>query len=268
LRLFDRSGRSPRLTRHGEAVAQAAAGVQGEVEALDELVTRLKEGTETRITVVVDSLFPVESLVGFAKDFAAEHPSVELVLLTELLSAVTAQVRDKHATWGVAVEDADLSGLEQKHIASIRLVPVAAPSHPLAKHRGPIEPDALREALQIVLGERSSGGARQGEDAPRDHGVLSTKTWRVVDLATKHALLLGGLGWGQMPEHVVREDVARKRLVELPIQAFGPEALTRGLVLVWRRGGSFGPVARWAETRLSDLCRKAIGSPRAPRHAT
>ncbi|MGH7295415.1 MAG: helix-turn-helix domain-containing protein, partial [Polyangiaceae bacterium] len=31
LRLFDRSGRSPRLTRHGEAVAAAAAGVQGEV---------------------------------------------------------------------------------------------------------------------------------------------------------------------------------------------------------------------------------------------
>src|SRR5690349_13121496 len=46
LRLFDRSGRVPRLTQHGEAVALAARRVEGEVEALDELVASLKRGEE------------------------------------------------------------------------------------------------------------------------------------------------------------------------------------------------------------------------------
>ncbi|MGH7293961.1 MAG: substrate-binding domain-containing protein, partial [Polyangiaceae bacterium] len=223
----------------------------------------LKAGTETRLVVVVDSLFPVESLVAFAKDFGAEHPSVELVLLTELLSAVTAQVRDRHATWGVAVEDADLSGLERRHVASVQLVPVAAPKHSLAARRGPLDAEALQDSVQIVLGERG-GGATGG---PPDHGVLSPRTWRVVDLETKHALLLAGLGWGQMPEHVVRDDLARKRLVRLRVQALGPEPLGRGLLLVWRRGSSPGPVARWAERRLSELCRRAI-DPSRTLHAT
>jgi DNA-binding transcriptional LysR family regulator len=38
LRLFDRSGRVPRLTHHGEAVLVAATRVAADVEALDELV--------------------------------------------------------------------------------------------------------------------------------------------------------------------------------------------------------------------------------------
>src|SRR5271170_6858195 len=67
LRLFDRSGRVPRLTEHGEAVLAAAARVGGEVDALDELVADLKRGVETRLTIVVDVLFPTAALVDFAK---------------------------------------------------------------------------------------------------------------------------------------------------------------------------------------------------------
>jgi DNA-binding transcriptional LysR family regulator len=253
LRLFDRSGRAPRLTHHGEAVAAAAAGVQGEIEALDALVASLKRGTETSLAIVVDVMFPTASLVAFAREFAAEHPSVELVLFTEILSAVTAQVRDKQAAWGIAVEDADMTGLESRHLASARLVPVAAPSHALARSKRSIGAAALAKAVQIVLSERGGGN--------KDHGVLSTRTWRVVDLATKHALIASGLGWGLMPEHVVRADLEAGRLVGLRLDAWGDEPLTRSLMLVWRRGAVFGPVARWAETRLAELCQKAVAGP-------
>jgi DNA-binding transcriptional LysR family regulator len=79
-----------------------------------------------------------------------------------------------------------------------------------------------------------------------------------VDLATKHALIAGGLGWGHMPEHLVREDLRTGRLVELPLDAWGAMAPRRSLVLVWRRNAVMGPVAQWAQDRLSDLCRKAV----------
>src|SRR5581483_1253967 len=80
LRLFDRTGRVPRLTAHGEAIVAAAARVGAGVEALDELVESLKEGAERALSIVVDALFPTESLVGFARDFARQHPDVRLVL--------------------------------------------------------------------------------------------------------------------------------------------------------------------------------------------
>src|SRR5690349_9297431 len=73
LRLFDRSGRVPRLARHGEAIVSAAARIDGEVESLDELVQSLKRGEERTLSIVVDVMFPIASLVEFARDFAREH---------------------------------------------------------------------------------------------------------------------------------------------------------------------------------------------------
>ena len=132
LRLFDRSGRVPRLTQHGEAVVAAAARALSDVEAIEELVASLKRGEETTLRIVVDVMFPTNSLVAFAKEFGALHPSIELVLFTEVLSAVTAHVREKRSTFGIAVEDANMKDLDRRTIAGVRLVPVAAPAHALA----------------------------------------------------------------------------------------------------------------------------------------
>ncbi len=254
LRLFDRSGRVPRLTQHGEAVVAAAARALGDVEALDQLVTSLKSGAETSLRIVVDVMFPTDALVAFAKEFVAEHPSTELVLFTDILSAVTAHVREKRSTLGVALEDADMKDLDRRAIADVRLLPVASPTHVLAAARGPIDAAGLADAVQIVLGEHR----HDAERASDDKGVLSRRRWRVVDLATKQALIAHGLGWGNMPEHTVRDDLRSGRLVTLQLEALGPEALRRSLVLVRRQDVVLGPVARWAQTRLGELCRSKV----------
>ena len=261
LRLFDRTGRVPRLTAHGEAIVAAAVKVGADVDALDELVGSLKRGAERSLQIVVDMLFPTESLVAFAKDFAREYPGVQLVLFTEVLSAVTAHVRDKRSAWGIAIEDADLSALDRRSIADVRLIPVAAADHPLGRwqtaHLGAsIDAAALADSVQIVLGEH-----RQGSDGGGpDHGVFSPRTWRVVDLATKQALIAGGLGWGHMPLHLVRADLQSHRLVELHLTAWGDTAPRRSLVLVWRPHAVMGPVARWAQEHLAMLCRRAVAA--------
>jgi DNA-binding transcriptional LysR family regulator len=264
LRLFDRSGRVPRLTQHGEAVVAAAARTLGDVDALDELVASLKRGAETTLRIVVDVMFPTDALVAFAKEFCATHPSIELVLFTEVLSAVTAHVRERRSTWGIAIEDADMKDLDQRAIAAVRLVPVAAPGHALALCAGPIDAAGLSDAVQIVLGEHRHE-AEQGAD---DHGVLSRRRWRVVDLATKHALIANGLGWGHMPEHVVRDDLRAGRLVALNLEAWGRAALQRSLVLVRRRDVVMGPIARWAQGRLGELCLRDVEPDGATNHPT
>jgi DNA-binding transcriptional LysR family regulator len=45
--------------------------------------------------------------------------------------------------------------------------------------------------------------------AGRDYGVLSGRTWRLADLGAKQSMLLAGLGWGNMPAHLVEADIAQ-----------------------------------------------------------
>jgi DNA-binding transcriptional LysR family regulator len=264
LRLFDRSGRVPVLTEQGEAVVAAATAVHGGLDALDELVANLKRGAETSLSIAVDVLFPISSLIDFAKEFAREQPGVELMLHSDVLSAVTAHVREKRSTFGVAIEDADFSGLERRAIAEVRLLPVAASFHALATRAGPLGAASLAEAVQIVLGEHQ----QEGERASGDRGVFSPRTWRVVDLATKHALIENGLGWGHLPEHLVREQLGAGSLVELSLEPWGGVAPRRALVLVWRPAAVVGKVAKWAQSRLSELCQQAVAGARSGHHTT
>jgi hypothetical protein len=41
--------------------------------------------------------------------------------------------------------------------------------------------------------------------------VIGTQTRRLTGLGSKHMLLKEGIGWGYMPEHIVREDVEKGR---------------------------------------------------------
>lgn len=257
LSLFDRSGRLPRLTAAGQAVAQAAGRIETGVAALDELVRGLKQGAETELRIIVDVLFPAAALVAFAREFRALHPAVELVLFTDVLSAVTAHVRERQSSWGIAVEDAELSELERRVIAHVELVPVAAPEHPLARQQRPLDLAQLADAVQIVLGTQRP----EAQAASEDRGVFSARRWRVVDLATKLELIAGGLGWGHLPEHVARADLRAGRLVQLQLEAWGNQPLRRTLLLVSRPDASLGPVARWAQSRLGQLCRNGSLEP-------
>ena len=74
LRLFDRTGRVPRAHRARRGRRRGGGAVEADVDALDELVASLKRGAETTLPIVVDVMFPTESLVAFAQGLRARAP--------------------------------------------------------------------------------------------------------------------------------------------------------------------------------------------------
>ena len=98
---------------------------------------------------------------------------------------------------------------------------------------------------------------RGGERSP-DHAVLSTRTWRVADMTTKHELIRDGLGWGNLPEHIARKDLAKGRLVRIRPDAWDARGLQVPLAAAHRTDVVLGPAGRWVLARLGTLCRKAL----------
>ena len=82
--------------------------------------------------------------------------------------------------------------------------------------------------------------------------------WRLADLGAKHALLLAGLGWGNMPEPLVRDDIGAGRLVRLNIPEGGG---FYPLQAIYKTATPPGPAGRWLLERFVQRGRTDIAQP-------
>lgn len=242
--LFDREQtRKPTLTEAGIAVLSEARTLSVGVDNLRAKVRGLIEGLEAEVTLVVDVMLPTARLVDAMQAFEAKFPTVPLRLHVEALGATTQLVDTGVAKIGVSGGPIQLAipGIERTQIGSVELIPVAAPSHPLAKSKSNAPGDA-RKHVQLVLTDRST--LTKG----RDFGVIAVKTWRLADLGAKHALLRTGVGWGNMPEPMILDDLKAGRLVRLNLPDWRGGPYT--LYAIHRTDSPPGPAASWMIQRF------------------
>jgi DNA-binding transcriptional LysR family regulator len=243
--LFARQGsRRPELTDAGKALLAEARAVADDVDGLMAKVRSLHQGLEAELALAVDVMMPSTTLAAVLREFQRMFPTVFLRLHVEALGAVAALVLEQKAQLGIGGPViVDHPELERVAVGEVGLVPVAAPSHPLAK-LDRIVPGATRQHLQLVLTDRSP--LTEG----RDFSVASPRTWRLADLGAKHALLLEGIGWGGMPRHAVADDLKAGRLVELTMPEAPP--VLYGLNALWRKDCPPGPATSWMLDAFQD----------------
>jgi DNA-binding transcriptional LysR family regulator len=243
--LFARAGTArPRLTSGGQAILSDSRNLAFALDGLLAKARGLTHGLEAEVSLVVDVMLPARKLVRALDDFRKKFPTVALRLQVEALGAVTRAVMEGTAAFGVSGPLELASDLLTRGPAgSVKLLPVAAPDHPLALLPGPISAANARDHIQLVLTDRST--LTQG----RDFGVVSVRIWRLADLGAKHALLLAGMGWGNMPKPVVNDDLKRGRLVELKIETHAEGVYP--FHTLYRSDKPPGPAASWLMERLA-----------------
>jgi DNA-binding transcriptional LysR family regulator len=247
--LFDRkSTRKPQLTEAGKTVLAEARTVSNGIDDLRAKVKGLLQGLEAELHLVIDVLFPSERVVDALKAFREKFPTVLLHLHIEALGAVTKLVLDRVSTLGISGPLAsNFEGLERMNLGSVLMIPVAAPEHPLATGRN--RPGAGRDHVQLVLTDRST--LSQG----KEFAVLSSRTWRLADMGSKHTLLKEGIGWGNMPLPMVEEDLKAGRLVRLNLPDLKGGDYT--LDAIYRTDTPPGPAATWLIDRFKSQIEKA-----------
>ncbi|WP_213941309.1 LysR family transcriptional regulator [Pseudomonas sp. dw_612] len=241
--LFDRhTTRKPQLTDAGLTVLAEARTITNGIHGLRAKVKGLLQGLEAEVHLVLDVMLPAERVVDALKSFREAFPTVALHLHMEALGAVTQLVLNGGAAVGISGPmNEGIDGIERIGVGSVELIPVAAPHHPLASTDRNV-PGAGRESIQLVLSDRSQ------LTKDRDFAVLSTRTWRLADLGAKHMLLREGIGWGNMPISMVREDLEAGRLVHLNLSEY-----TSGLYAfdaIYRSDQPPGPAAKWLIDRF------------------
>jgi DNA-binding transcriptional LysR family regulator len=259
LLLFDRAGYRPTLTEAGTALLPRAMRIVSEVEAFSDQARGITQGLEAELPLVVDAMFPMPRIVDALRVFRERYPTVPTRIYVASLGATTNLVLDGTCTFGLALSFATQGvSLKTHPIDTVSIVAVAAPCHPLAAFRRPISTDELQQHVQLVLTDNS------GRTANRDHGVLSRRNWRLSDLGAKHTMLLGGLGWGGMPLHMVKADLEAGRLCRIQPEEWGfaADGVELPMSLIHRSDHLLGPAALWLSEWLIS------GDPAAARRPT
>jgi DNA-binding transcriptional LysR family regulator len=255
VKLFDRSSRSPVLTRQGLALLAEARAVVSRMDAFKARAKGLSDGLEPELSIVVDVVFPLEALTSAVTAFQAAFPAVPLRLYVEALGAVLQPVIEGRCSLGVmgSLPTAPAE-LTREHLLTAGWAFVAAPTHPLASFKGAIPARVLAQHRQLVLTDRSE--LSQG----KEFGVFSASTWRLADLGAKHAFLRAGLGWGGMPVDAIKRDLANGSLVKIRLEDVPEGHLVMAMSAVFRTDRPPGPAGRWLIERL-----KSNIAPRATR---
>ncbi len=246
VRLFDRTGRYPVLTKAGTSLLAEARSITLQVGTLKAKARAMGGGLEPELAVAIDVMFPIGVFARAVQDFHVAFPDTVLRVEVETLGAVLQPVLEGRCSLAVAGFLPEVPPqLVQEHLLSIRLVTVVAPQHPLARETAPIPRERLAEQVQLVLTDRSD--LTKG----REFGVVGRKQWRLADIGAKRVFLIAGLGWGNMPDHLVEEDVEAGRLV-LISQREGPTDMSAPMHAVHRADRPPGPAGRWLIERLSE----------------
>jgi DNA-binding transcriptional LysR family regulator len=243
--LFDRSARYPKLTPAGVLLLADARSVVSNVDLLKARAKGISGGLESELSAVIDVFLPIEAITGSAKEFRDRYPRTPLRLYVEALGGAYIPVLDGRCSFGVVGSLALLPpSMTAERLEGVTMVMVAARDHPLATLTGIISKVELAKHVQLVLTDRTD------LSAGREFGVLSPLTWRLGDLFAKHAFLLSGLGWGSMPLHAVKRDLAEGRLVALSIEDLPAASLILPMAAVYLSASPPGPAGRWLIERL------------------
>ena len=253
LSLFDRSGKTPRLTDAGKALVGDARTLIAAAQAIRARAEGMADDVEPELTLAVDLMFPIPLLMESLKALRVEFPNLPATVFTEALGGSEQRLREGAARLAIYPMPPERTGdLSIEFMTRIPMWPVVAASHPLAAAPAPLTREALEPHVQLVLTDRTA--LTQNWVG----GIVGLHLWRFADLATRLEFLLAGFGWCNMPSHMVSEHVAAGRLKQLDIA--NREDVALPVFVVHERGRAPGRAGRWLVADLRQRMKTCPGA--------
>lgn len=254
--IFDRSEYRPQLTPQGQTFLRQVKEVLHQHDRLNELAEFLKRGYEPKIRILISALWPIPLLAQALNELNRQYPHTEIKLIHDVLSA-DEQLKTDQADIGFGHFHRDDETLHYQKILSIDMIPVCSPLNRLAQNKGNNNPEQLKSEHQIVL--RSTL-----QTTNRSSGILNpARIISVNDYLAKKELLLSGVGWGFMPEHLVKIELQQKQLLRTH-----DEQIKINLGMAYARKKSLGPCGKllWDYFQPEHVLRRNTHETISPTH--
>lgn len=233
LELLDRSGYRTKPTSQGARVLEHCRRLLALEDELMRSCHEMKTGWEPSLHVVFDGICSVEPLLGVVASLLKDGAPTRVDVDADFLSGVERVFVESNADLMVAVLPPTTSGLRSVELPPIRARLVAHRGHALV--RAGARPTAEELAAHVLVTVRGSDPRLALPTA----GLEQRTRVRLSDFAAKKVALMTGVGFGWMPEHMVKAELSRGVFREIRWR----EAHTFKPRLYFREGRKLGRAA-------------------------
>lgn len=244
--LFSRHEYRPSLTTDGKVFYEKVRHLLKEYRELSALAEQMSKGVEPQIRVSIDAVSPISLVLKFLKNFFNKHTSTKLVLQFEVLSGTIERLVDGDVDIAITPKPYIEENFEMRPMTKTKLISVI--SAELVKDEKKITDNFLRGHNQIILADSARRILKVTS------GILEGgKSFTVNDIGFKKELIIQGLGWGGLPQGIIKAEIASKKLV--PIKT--PLIKDREIEIYMVRNASkpMGPVLKelWEAVEEEDI---------------
>jgi len=242
--LFNRESYRPVLTAEGEVFHREAARVLRQMRDLGATAARLRAREEAELRLAITATLPLDPLLAVLAELDRKYPATQLRLATEMMGGPIARLLEGKADLAIAALDGvPLAEVETRPVAEITIRPLAAPALAETLPPGLIPMAEIQGHAQVVVAGTGGPGHEQSRDL-----LPGGRKWTVSDFAAKKQVMLAGLGWGGLPDHLTVAERKAGHLVPLDVEGYPPRHAV--LFAIRRRDSPPGLVGRELWERL------------------
>src|SRR5271156_1401921 len=130
--LFDRSGKTPRLTDAGKALVGDARALIGAAQAIRARAEGMADDVEPELALAVDPMFPIPLLMESLKALRVAFPGLPATLFTATLGGAEQRLREGAARLAIyPISGSTPRDLSAEFLTRVVMWPVVAGDHPL-----------------------------------------------------------------------------------------------------------------------------------------
>jgi DNA-binding transcriptional LysR family regulator len=211
LKLFSREGYRLILTEDGHNFHVKALQTLRSVTELDSSSKQKGNKDKLLITISIDAFFPHRDIINLLENIRKNYPNMQLKMTTEYHGAAFKNIISNSADLAITpVKGSIDENVELKYISSVRIIPVANPNSKIAQLLSPVSSIDILDHTQIIIGDPCDNINERALTK-----LTGAKPFYVTEMITKRAMIMSGLGWGELPEHLVEQELESGSLVKL-----------------------------------------------------
>lgn len=237
LQLLSRDQYRACLTPSGEKFCQQARTLLKQAEDMTLLAGYMATGFESELNIAIEASCPLPYLLEVLKKIEQQYPQTQVNLMAENIWGALDRLKRGEADIAISPWFEEDTELESFTLLHETMTAVASPQFPPLANQRNLDYADLKGEVQIIVKDSSR------KPTEKKIGVLEEgRHWLVNDHYTKKEILLAGMGWGRLQNHLIKDELKAGKLVPLQIRNY-QTSIDVEIRVARKRDTPVGPVA-------------------------